>query len=147
MGGKAIVRDGKTGEAVVAGTEVRVSSILEVLAESGSMAAVVERFPVLSADDVAAALAFAARSVRGPAEYAGPPAAGSAIPGRVREAAVAYGRANVDDEIFRVDARIAALSDEADFLRAIRGGLDDVRTGNLVPHDEAMAQLEAIFGR
>lgn len=48
------------GRPVVVGTRVRVSEILEMLADGASVDEIVEDFPYLSADDVRAALGYAA---------------------------------------------------------------------------------------
>ncbi|PHP17460.1 hypothetical protein CG471_22620 [Sphingobium sp. IP1] len=48
------------GRPIVAGTRVRVSDILEMLAGGASVDEIVADFPYLSEDDVRAALAYAA---------------------------------------------------------------------------------------
>jgi uncharacterized protein (DUF433 family) len=49
------------GRPVIAGTRVRVSDVLDMLAGGASVGEIVDDFPYVSAEDVAAALAFAAR--------------------------------------------------------------------------------------
>ena len=49
------------GRPVIAGTRVRVTDVLEMLAGGASAAEIVTDFPYLAAEDVTAALAFAAR--------------------------------------------------------------------------------------
>jgi len=41
------------------------------------------------------------------------------------------------------EAIAADVTREADILAGIERGLDDMRAGRLVPHDEAMARLDA----
>jgi predicted transcriptional regulator len=41
------------------------------------------------------------------------------------------------------EAIAAYVTREADILAGIERGLDDMRAGRLVPHDEAMARLDA----
>jgi|TARA_R110000868_G_scaffold123031_1_gene325968 uncharacterized protein (DUF433 family) len=48
------------GRPIIAGTRVRVSDILDMLAGGADVAKIVEDFPYLSADDVRAALGYAA---------------------------------------------------------------------------------------
>lgn len=48
------------GRPIIAGTRVRVSDILDMLAGGVDVAEIVEDFPYLSVDDVRAALAYAA---------------------------------------------------------------------------------------
>lgn len=59
-----IVRDPKTcgGEPVFKGTRVTLRTVLASLAEGDSIDAILADFPSLSADDVRAAIAFAAAS-------------------------------------------------------------------------------------
>lgn len=53
------------GKPVIAGTRIPVSLILNLLAHGNSVERVVQAYPVLSPDDVAAALLFAAARVAG----------------------------------------------------------------------------------
>ncbi|PBN42063.1 DUF433 domain-containing protein [Sphingobium sp. D43FB] len=48
------------GRPIIAGTRVRVSDILDMLAGGADVAEIVEDFPYLSVDDVRAALGYAA---------------------------------------------------------------------------------------
>ncbi len=59
-----IVRDPAVcgGEPVIRGTRVTLRTILASLADGDSLEAIVAAFPTLSADDVRAVIAFAARS-------------------------------------------------------------------------------------
>lgn len=54
------------GGPVIAGTRVRVSDVLDMLAGGASVGEIVADFPYMSAEDVAAALAFAARDADHP---------------------------------------------------------------------------------
>jgi uncharacterized protein (DUF433 family) len=54
------------GRPVIAGTRVRVSDVLDMLAGGASIAEIVADFPYVSAQDVSAALAFAARNADHP---------------------------------------------------------------------------------
>lgn len=51
------------GRPVIAGTRVRVNDVLDIVAGGASIAEIVADFPYVSAEDVAAALAFAARDM------------------------------------------------------------------------------------
>lgn len=52
------------GEAVIKGTRVTLRTVLASLAEGATTAEILEDFPTLSADDVRAAIAFAAASAQ-----------------------------------------------------------------------------------
>lgn len=54
------------GRPVIAGTRVRVSDVLDMLAGGASTAEIVADFPYLSEDDVRAALAYAAAQANHP---------------------------------------------------------------------------------
>lgn len=51
------------GRPCIKGTRVRVSDIVDMLAQGATSAEIVEDFPYISEDDIAAALAYAARAV------------------------------------------------------------------------------------
>lgn len=55
--------------------------------------------------------------------------------------------AAIEDEIALVEARIGRLSDRVGFLRAVCDGLRDVKSGDVVSHEDAMAELRAILAR
>ena len=55
--------------------------------------------------------------------------------------------AAIEDEIALVEARIGRLSDRTEFLRAVRDGLRDVKSGDVVSHEDPMAELRAILAR
>ena len=61
-----IVRDPRTagGEAVIRGTRVTLRTVLASLAEGASTEEILKDFPTLTADDVRAAIAFAAASAQ-----------------------------------------------------------------------------------
>jgi len=141
-----IVRDAATSEAVVSGTDVTVAQILEELKSAPGLAAVLTKYPELTEEAVRAAVAFAVAAVRRERSYAPEPM--EAERWVVRERAVAYGAENdVAEEIARVDARIAELTDQIGLLQGVRKGLEDVQAGNVVPHDEVVARLRAVFSR
>jgi uncharacterized protein (DUF433 family) len=51
------------GRPCIKGTRMRVSDIVDMLAQGATSAEIVEDFPYIAVDDIAAALAFAARAV------------------------------------------------------------------------------------
>jgi uncharacterized protein (DUF433 family) len=52
------------GDAVIAGTRVTLRTVLASLAEGATIEQILEDFPTLTADDVRAAIAFAAASAQ-----------------------------------------------------------------------------------
>jgi len=61
-----IVRDPKTagGDAIIRGTRVTLRTVLASLAEGATVEEILKDFPTLTADDVRAAIAFAAASAQ-----------------------------------------------------------------------------------
>jgi uncharacterized protein (DUF433 family) len=140
-----IVRDAETGEAVVAGTGVTVAQILRELAGGPGVEAVLRRHPELTEEAVAAAISFAIQALRRESAYSHEPGARAR---EVHEPGAVYGApATVGEDIAALDARIDELAYEIDFLKAIREGLRQVESGELVSHEDAMAELRAIFGK
>ena len=52
-----------SGRPCIKGTRMRVSDIVDMLAQGATSAEIVDDFPYISEDDIGAALAFAARAV------------------------------------------------------------------------------------
>jgi uncharacterized protein (DUF433 family) len=119
MGEGLVVRDGETGDAVIAATRLPVERILEGLARGGSLEALLALHPGLTPEHVTAALRFAAEAVRGV-----PPAAG------------ADGRRTVV-----VDAKeYAELRYQVGYLKGICQGLVEA-AGRVLPAEVTVAGL------
>ena len=142
MNESSIVRDGDTGEALVAGTDVTVSEILLELAMDDGIARVLDAFPDLSREDVVAAVQFAVNATRSETRY-NPGGTAS----RVREARVAYGTqpATDDDALAAVESEYERVRYEFELISGIRNGLRELREGKEVPHEQVMAELRAIL--
>jgi uncharacterized protein (DUF433 family) len=138
-----IVRDGKTGKAVVAGTDVTVGEILAGLAELGSVDALLHVRPALVRADVDAALRFAAGAVDRDLGY-GATARGAGTR-QVHEPAAAYGNART----VVVDAdEYEGLLDSIELLKGINAAERDLSAGLGIPHERVMAELlEKYHGR
>ncbi|HEX2205554.1 MAG TPA: DUF433 domain-containing protein [Longimicrobium sp.] len=105
MGGREIVRDGETGEAVVSGTTLSVRRALEWLADGGTVEALLSRHPGVAPADLSEALRFAARAVE-------------------REGA--GGRSVVVDA-----GAYEAMRHQLAFLQGVCGGLADAAAGRV----------------
>jgi uncharacterized protein (DUF433 family) len=150
MNAGEIVRDGKTGKAVVAETDITVGEILGRLAELGSVDALLDARPVLTREDVDAALRFAAGAVDRDLAYSAPaPGAGTR---QVHEPAAVYGAeevmgSSVEDALAQLEDEMDRLDYEMDLLRDLKAGLEDAAAGRVVPHADAMRQLRESLRR
>lgn len=143
MGDSGVVRDGETGKAVVAGTDVTVEEILRAIAGGAGVADVVAANPGLTAEAVAGALEHAANVVDREPSYARP---SSAYAGVVREPAAAYGARDVTRRTVVLDAAdYEEMLYRMDLLEGIAEGMGDAAAGRTVPHDEVMADLMARY--
>lgn len=135
-----VVRDGETGKALIAGTNVFVGAVLEWLAAGGTVEGLLERHPELTRDRVVEALRFAAHAVDREPEYGTSAGFGAGV---VRELAPVYGsgrRTRVVDAEEYDD-----LLDSVDLLKGVYQADREIDAGLGVPHEEAMAGLRARF--
>jgi uncharacterized protein (DUF433 family)/predicted transcriptional regulator len=134
-----IVRDGETGKALVAGTQVSVREILEWLASGGSIEALLDVHPALTREGVAAALHFAARAVDREPEYRVPdPGTGTHV---IREVAVASSVESRGRTVTIDAEEYEELLDRVELLEGICEGMLDVAAGRTVSHEEAVEYL------
>lgn len=153
---ESIVRDGETGRAIVSSTGTPVDDILEAIESTGTVEGALRLHPALTTEAVAAALRFARVAVRREARYTPDPAFGV---GQVREAAlreyatssegggemILDSDAGVLSSLRAAERRRDQLRYELDLIESIRGGLQDVLDGNVIPHEEVVARLRARF--
>lgn len=148
-----IVRDGDTGQAIVASTGTRVEDILAAMEAGAGINEVLRRFPGLSADAVRAALRFARMAVAREIPYRTDRKRGVS---ELRERAVRpYGRGGATalpsegDDVLVLLHSVAAqrerLRHELEVAGDIHAGLEDVAAGRVITHEEVVARLSARF--
>jgi uncharacterized protein (DUF433 family) len=139
-----VVRDGRTGEAVMAATGISVAAILRELAGKAGVAAALEAFPELTAEDVAAAVAFATIMIEHEPPYS--ELDPSARPGMVRESALASGWGAEPTPVFLGQDEYDGLLDEMELLRELCVAQVEVAAGETLSEDEAFAYLRGRLG-
>lgn len=139
-----VVRDGRTGEAVMAGTGISVAAILRELAGKAGVVAVLEAFPDLTAEDVAAAVAFATDAIGREPLYSEPDPA--TRPGMVRERALVSGWGVERSPVFLGSDEYDGLLDEVELLRELCVAQVEIAAGETVSEDEALAYLRGRLG-
>ncbi|HEY0018108.1 MAG TPA: DUF433 domain-containing protein [Longimicrobium sp.] len=147
-----IVRDGATGQAIVAATGTPVDTILEALQAGDTRDDVLRAHPGLLPEDIEAALRFARVAVqRGGARTPQMPRNGVMT---AREPAPAYAppRASAAPPLPDVHGALQSAERERDrsayrldLIDSIRDGLAQGAAGDVVPHDELFARLRARF--
>lgn len=157
-----IVRDGKTGQALVSSTGTPVDDILDAIDVTGSVDGALRRFPGLTTEGVSAALQFARLASRREMTYHIPQNYGVS---ELREPALPFnagGSATMDageydeararkifgtpeDALKSAEATRERLRYELDLIESIRDGLQDVIDGDTIPHDEVMEYMRARF--
>jgi uncharacterized protein (DUF433 family) len=137
-----VVRDGQTGEAVIAGTGISVVSILRELAASPGADTVLGAHPELTPEALAAAISFAAAAVEREVPYDFS-ARGTGV---VRERALAGGYLAGHSPVFLGEEEYDGLLDEVGLLRELCAAQAEVAAGETVSQDEALAFLRSHFG-
>lgn len=151
-----IVRDGETGQAVVASTGTPVEEILEALETGGAFGAVVRRFPELTPAAVAAALRFARVAVgretrfhlqphdegvgvreRSVQPFNAPPQSGGTV--------TLDADPELDTALRAAEAQRDRLVYELDVAESIVDGLRQAIAGEVIPHEEVFARLRERF--
>jgi uncharacterized protein (DUF433 family) len=150
MGGE-IVRDGGTGQAIVAATGTPVDHILEALESGDSRDDVLRAHPGLTLDDLVAAVRFARAAVERGVQYSMP----RPQPLVAREHAVAYGPsaslsslrsyADVHTALRSAERERKRLAYRLDLVESVHDGLGQAAAGDVIPHDEVFAHLGARF--
>ncbi len=157
-----IVRDGETGQALVASTGTPVSEVLQALEAGAHFDAVLARYPELTPGAVQAALRFARNSVDREVRHEARPSesmvrerplqpfnSGSAR-GGLAQADAESGDNGGDpwESTGSIDAAIRSAAGarerllyELDIIETIHAGLEDVAAGRVIPHEEAIAFL------
>lgn len=149
-----IVRDGATGQAIVAATGTPVDTILEALQSGDSHDDILRAHPGLTPQDIVAALLFARGAVQRGVRY---PTAGEAARGAstmVREPVAAYGPsrysasptyADVQGALESAGRERERLAYKLDLIESIHDGLAQAAAGDVVPHEELFARLHGRF--
>jgi uncharacterized protein (DUF433 family) len=149
-----IVRDGATGQAIVAATGTPVDSILEALQAGDTRDDVLRAHPGLLPADIEAALRFARVAVQRGGERTPRHMPGNGVM-TAREPAPAYAprRASAAPPLPDVHGALRSAERESarsayrlDLIDSIRDGLAQGAAGDVVPHDELFARLRARFG-
>lgn len=149
-----IVRDGETGQAIVASTGTRVEDILAAMEAGAEIDEILRRFPGLSVDAVRAALRFARMAVAREVPYRPDRKHGlSELRERTLRPYGVGGAARLQSEgadvLFLLES-VAAQRDhlrhELDVAGDIHAGLEDVAAGRVISHEEVVARLSARFG-
>jgi uncharacterized protein (DUF433 family) len=148
-----IVRDGATGQAIVAATGTPVDTILEALQAGDTRDDVLRAHPGLLPEDIEAALRFARVAVqrggeRTPRQMPGygvmtahEPAPAYAPP----RASAAPPLPDVRGALQSAERELARSAYRLDLIDSIRDGLAQGAAGDVVPHDELFARLRARF--
>lgn len=148
-----IVRDGATGQAIVATTGTPVDTILEALQSGDSRDDVLRAHPGLTLDDIVAAVRFARVAVQHGVRYP----TGDEIPRMggftARERAVAFdlpraGREaapTVHSALRSAERKRQRLSYDVDLIESICDGLRQIEAGEGIPHEQVVAHLRARF--
>lgn len=148
-----IVRDGATGQAIVAATGTPVDTILEALQAGDTRDDVLRAHPGLLPEDIEAALRFARVAVQ---------RGGMRTPRQMpdngvmtaREPAPAYARPrasaapplpDVHGALQSAERERARSAYRLDLIDSIRDGLAQGAAGDVIPHDELFARLRARF--
>lgn len=139
-----VVRDGRTGEAMISGTGITVAAILRELAGPAGIAAVLEAFPGLTVDEVAAAVAFATVAINREASYSD--VSKFAAPLVARETALASTRGAGRNPVFLGQDEYEGLLDEVELLRELCVAQVEIAAGETVSEDEALDFLRGRFG-
>ncbi|HEU0012732.1 MAG TPA: DUF433 domain-containing protein [Longimicrobium sp.] len=142
MAEPGINRDGATGRAMIAGTDVAVADVIAQFAAGDTAVDIVARYPGLTEEGVTAALRFAVLSVDRELRYA--PRSDDHDEARERPLhAQAWGQAadavtveadEYDELLYRVDV-----------LQGLVCGLGDLVHGRTTPHDQVAAELLAKY--
>ena len=150
-----IVRDGATGQAIVASTGTPVDSILEALQNGDSRADVLRAHPGLALEDIDAALRFARAAVERGVTYRRDPNASQAGSMTVREPvavwasprprATARKHPNVQSALRSAERERERAAYRLDLIEGIRDGLAQAAAGDVIPHEEVFARLCALF--
>jgi uncharacterized protein (DUF433 family) len=142
-----IVRDGATGQAIVAATGTPVDSILEALESGDSREDVLRAHPGLAMEDLVAAVRFARAAVERGVQYQVP----RSQPLVVREHGVAYEPsvslsqlrtyADVHTALRSAEQERKRLAYRLVLIESVRDGLAQGASGEVVPHDEVFAAV------
>jgi uncharacterized protein (DUF433 family) len=141
-----IVRDGATGQALIASTLTPVDTILEALQAGDSHEDVLRAHPGLTVDDIATAVRFARlavqRGVRYPTADEMPRSRGPVA----RETAAPYGTdVTAADTLRNLERKRARLAYDLDLTDSICDGLRQVEAGQGIPYEQAAAYLRERF--
>ncbi len=149
-----IVRDGATGQAIVAATGTPVDTILEALQSGDTRDDVLRAHPGLTPDDIVAAVRFARVAVqrggqRTPDQMprtggmtAREPAPATAWP---RSPAFSRRPPDVHSALRSAEREREKAAYRLDLIESIRDGLAQAAAGDVIPHDEVFARLRARF--
>ena len=149
-----IVRDGATGQAIVASTGTLVDTILEALQAGDTRDDVLRAHPGLAPEDIVAAVRFARVAVqrggyRMPDEMprtggmvAREPAPAHAWP---RPPAFSRRPPDVESALRSAERERARAAYRLDLIEGVRDGLAQAAAGDVIPHDEVFARLRARF--
>jgi uncharacterized protein (DUF433 family) len=148
-----IVRDGATGQAIVAATGTPVDTILEALQAGDTRDDVLRAHPGLLPEDIEAALRFARVAVqRGGMRTPGQMPGNGVMTAREPAPAYAPTRAAAAPRLPDVHGALKSAERESarsayrlDLIDSIRDGLAQGAAGDVVPHDELFARLRARF--
>jgi len=141
MAERSIVRDGCTGEAMVAGTDVTVPDILVRLATDDGIARVLDDYPDLSREDVIATVNFLINASRADTSQPSP------TPPVIRERQIAYGEPVAVDALAAAESEYERVCYELELITGIRDGLRDLRDGKEFPHEQVMAELREMLSK
>lgn len=146
-----IVRDGATGQAIVAATGTPVDSILKALESGDSRDDVLRAHPGLAVEDLVAAVRFARAAVERGVQYQMP----RSQPLVAREHAVAYEPsvvlsrlrtyADVHTALRGAEQERKRLAYRLDLIESVHDGLAQAAAGDVVPHGEVFARLSARY--
>lgn len=121
-----IVRDGATGQAIVAATGTPVDSILEALESGDSREAVLKAHPGLTLEDLVAAVRFARAAVERHSQTPLSPR-------------LLHTYADVDRSLLAARREREHLTYRLNLMERVRDGLAPRASGEAVPHAEVFA--------
>ena len=138
MNQRIVFRDGKTGRAVVSGSDAPVDEIVEAIASGQTMGEVMAAHPGLEWNGIAAALRFAANATRREGEYPTP-----SVPTRgVAEPSAAYGSRPGDRPVLTVDeAEYDELRYRAELFEGLLEAEAELDAGLGQLHEDVFADL------
>ncbi len=145
-----IVRDGATGKAVVAGTDVTVAALLAELRAAGTVDALLAAHPKLAREDVDAALRLASIAIDRDTTYPAPAVTGDTRSGHEQRTVDGVDPPldpSLDALLSEVEEELERLEGRLDLVEGLKQALDDVAAGRVGRRAVATAHRGEALGR